>query len=206
MTSTPTLCQVCGREQFIDNPRQPDMSAEPRVVTELQQLIDTPTVERTNAQIESVCKKAQLAIAMLMQGHARALKEMGARIEELHRRIDRYIKENCATQEQLAAALAKLKEFDEYYTFQNLERVERQLAAAQGELGDLKASMRSWEVAKEIEILANSDKQWNELIAQRDAYEALIEHAIELGHLGEGSTQNWARQVLATHRRGGEGV
>jgi len=28
MTSTPTLCQVCGREQYIDKPRQPDMSTQ----------------------------------------------------------------------------------------------------------------------------------------------------------------------------------
>jgi hypothetical protein len=39
--------------------------AKPRIIDELQALIDTPTVERTNAQIEAVCKKAQLAIAML---------------------------------------------------------------------------------------------------------------------------------------------
>ena len=118
MTSTPTLCQVCGREQFIDKPRQPD-STEPRVVTELQQLIDTPTVERTNAQIVAVCKKAQLAIAMLMQGHARALKEMGAKLEsaeEGERFYRREWESACErvdyAQEQLAAAELKAGEYE----------------------------------------------------------------------------------------------
>jgi hypothetical protein len=31
-------------------------------------------------------------------------------------------------------------------------------------------SQQSWEVAKEIEILARCDRQWNELVAERDAY------------------------------------
>lgn len=52
----------------------------------------------------------------------------------------------------------------EYSAFEQLKR----------ELADLQASMQSWYVAREIEILANSDRQWNELIAQRDQLQARI--------------------------------
>lgn len=33
-----------------------------------------------------------------------------------------------------------------------------------------------------------------------NAMEAVLQHALELGHLGEGSTANWAKQVLKSYR------
>ena len=106
-------------------------------------------------------------------GHARALKEMGAKLEsaeEGERFYRREWESACErvdyAQEQLAAALAKLKEFDEYYTFQNLERVEHQLAACE---------LRAAEYEKALELCKDDDYLRSNMI----------------------------KQVLAKHRRGG---
>lgn len=44
-----------------------------------------------------------------------------------------------------------------------------------------------------------------ERVKAADKMAALIEHALELGHLGEGSTKGWAEDVLAEYRKASEG-
>lgn len=55
-----------------------------------------------------------------------------------------------------------------------------ELERLQKELTEIKASMRSWEIAREIDILANSDKQWNELLEENEKYRAILLELVEL--------------------------
>ena len=131
-------------------------------------------------------------------GHARALKEMGAERD---------------------AALAKLKEFDEYYTFQNLERVERQLAAAQGEIERLTGNCEVKDKNKK-----RLERMYGELEQQLAAaelrageYEKVLRgrqhHDEDCLDAAEKFNPNEmcecgasvVKQVLAAHRRGGAG-
>lgn len=69
------------------------------------------------------------------------------------------------------------------------------------EIETLKAERKSWYVAKEIEIYANSDKQWNEMIEKLKTKDAVIERLREaLEHIRNIDSSN---HVSSTFGRGG---
>lgn len=104
MTSNPTACSHGWTPQAITDcpyckPRQPDTSARD---SEAQSYAFMGRF-RENAQ-NAYLHPWVAARHGFECGHAQATAQIGDRLAELHRRIDRYIKENCALYEQLAAS------------------------------------------------------------------------------------------------------
>ena len=91
--------------------------------------------------------------------------------------IEKTYADNLEAELREAKAKCDFSEVD----WERIQNAERERDALAKEVKEIKASMRSWEVAKEIEILANSDRQWNTLIEECDRYRATSE--LKLGEL-----------------------
>jgi len=205
MTSTPTACPKCGRlPDFCDHreivatqlaePRQPDMSAARDAATEILGYHGCASGDCPHEK-QSECFAA-LVEAGYDAGHARALKEMGAKLESAEEGERFYRREWESACERVDYA-------------------QEQLAAAQSEiarLNTLDPAVIAYDT-RSVRALTNLIKERDDLREQLAAcelrageYEKALEDTIyDSERLEQGQyAVDKVKAALSKHRRGGE--
>lgn len=108
-------------------------------------------LEQAKTEIDEQCRFNGM-------GQERELKLM-TQLDQANNTIERVVHNNSS----LAEKFMQLQINPDH-----MRDIQKERDALKTEIAQLKSSMHSWEVAREIEMLANSDKQWNELLEERD--------------------------------------